>query len=163
MRRRSSEILGLGVMLALTFVAAGVGAAATTPAVRLWYPSLAKPWWTPPAWLFGPVWTTLYIGMATAAWLVWRRAGMRGARNALGLFVAQLALNALWSVLFFGMRRPDLALMEIALLWLSVLATMVAFARHSRLAGLLFIPYLSWVTFAAALNGAFWWMNRPSG
>lgn len=161
-RSRRQDILGLAAMVSLTFVAAAIGGAATGSSVAGWYRTLARPSWTPPAWVFGPAWTTLYLCMSVAAWLVWRHRGLARARTALALFVAQLALNAAWSVFFFGMRRPDLALVEIVLLWIAVLSTMIAFFRANRVAGLFFVPYLGWVTFAAALNAAFWWLNRAA-
>lgn len=145
----------LGFLLA-SFLAAGIGSAATATAVREWYPALAKPAWTPPPWVFGPVWTVLYVTMAIAAWLVWRRAGWCGA---LGWWTAQLALNALWSPVFFGMHRPDLAFAVIVALWIAIAGTTVAFWQISTLAGILFMPYWLWVSFAAALNFAIWRLN----
>lgn len=151
--------LALALALAACFAAAGVGSLFTAPAIPVWYVSLRKPAWSPPDWLFGPVWTLLYISMAVAAWLVWRGHGFRGARLALALFVAQLVLNALWSVVFFGWKRPGLAFVEIMLLWAAILATTVAFWQLSRPAGWLMIPYLWWVTFAAFLNHSIWRNN----
>lgn len=119
-----------------------------------WYGALAKPSWTPPNWLFGPVWTLLYLTLAVAAFLVWRLRPSRQRRVALTLFVVQLALNALWTPLFFGAHRPALALAEIVLLDLAVAATLVAFWRLRRSAGALLVPYLAWLFFATALNAA---------
>jgi tryptophan-rich sensory protein len=124
-----------------------------------WYVTLEKPSWNPPNWIFGPVWTCLYIAMAIAAWLVWRKEGIAGARAQLLLFAGQLILNAAWSFLFFGLRNPGLALVDIVLLWLSILATLLAFAKVSGWAAALFLPYLAWVSFATALNWALWRMN----
>ncbi len=124
-----------------------------------WYASLQKPTWNPPSWLFGPVWTLLYILMAVAAWLVWREGGWRKQGAALGLFLFQWFLNALWSPLFFGLHRPDLALLDIALLWLSIAVTLVVFLRVKQAAGILLIPYLCWVTIATFLNFTIWRMN----
>ena len=124
-----------------------------------WYAALAKPAWNPPAWVFGPVWSLLYLSMGFASWLVWRREGFQGARIALALFFVQLVLNALWSILFFGMHRPGIAFAEIVVLWLAILATTIAFARRSRTAGLLLLPYLAWVAFAAVLNWELWRLN----
>jgi translocator protein len=124
-----------------------------------WYAGLEKPAWTPPSWLFGPVWTLLYVAMAIAAWLVWRERGFSGAPVALGLFLLQLSLNAAWSWLFFGLQRPDLAFAEIVVLWGAILATLTAFGRIRAAAGWLLAPYLAWVTFAAALNFAIWRLN----
>lgn len=125
-----------------------------------WYLSLSKPSWTPPGWIFGPVWTILYAMMGVAAWLVWRKAGISGARFALGIFIVQLVFNGLWSWLFFGLKMPGLAAMDILLLWASIFITMIVFWKHAQSAGLLFVPYLAWVSFATALNIAIWWMNR---
>jgi tryptophan-rich sensory protein len=124
-----------------------------------WYASLAKPAWTPPSAVFGPVWTTLYVLMGVAVWLVWRKAGFSGAPVALGLFVAQLVLNALWSYLFFGLHRPDVAFFEIVVLWIVILSTTIAFWRVRPAAGALLLPYLCWVGFASGLNLQLWRLN----
>jgi len=123
------------------------------------YATLDRPSWAPPSSVFGPVWSALYLMMAVAAWLVWRERGWRGARAALGLFVAQLTVNALWSWLFFAWRQGGAALADIAVLWLLIAATMYAFARIRPLAAWLLAPYLAWVTYAAALNGSVWLRN----
>jgi tryptophan-rich sensory protein len=125
-----------------------------------WYAGLAKPSWNPPSWVFAPVWSTLYVLMGVAAWLVWRRAGFAGAPVALGLFAAQLVLNALWSYLFFGLHQPAVALVEIVVLWLVILATTTAFWRVSAPAGGLLLPYLCWVGFAGVLNFQLWRLNQ---
>jgi translocator protein len=151
--------LGLAGFLAASFMAGLIGNLFTTPAIPEWYAQLDKPAFTPPSWVFGPAWTLLYILMAVAAWRVWWLAGFGGARGALTLFFLQLALNAGWSVVFFGLRAPGWALLEIALLWIAIVATTWAFFRHSRLAGALMVPYIAWVTFAAALNAAIWQLN----
>lgn len=153
------SILALAGFLLLSFAAGAIGGRATYPAIPGWYQSLEKPSWTPPDWLFGPAWTTLYILMGVAAWLVWRHGGWRSQKRPLTLFVVQVVLNALWSLLFFGMRNPGLGMAEIVLLWLAILATLIAFWRVSRVAGGLMVPYLGWVTFAAALNFAVWRLN----
>lgn len=150
--------IGLAAWLGLSFVAAAIGAAASIRAASF-YAQLIRPDWAPPGNVFGPVWTILYALMGIAAWLVWRSAGLRGARFALGLFVAQLAANALWSWLFFAWHRGALAMADIVLLWLLLVATIIAFWRIRPLAGMLLIPYLLWVSFAAALNLAVWQMN----
>ena len=138
------------------------GSLLTLPAIRSgWYGGLVKPSFNPPAWLFGPVWTALYFIMAVAAWTVWKRGSDAGrVKPALLLFFTQLVFNVLWSALFFGMRRPGLALAEIVLLWLLILATVLAFYGISRPAVWLLLPYLGWVFFAAVLNGTIWWLNR---
>ncbi len=152
----SHSWLVLAAFLLASLAAATVGGLATGPAVRDWYPTIAKPDWTPPAWLFGPVWTALYAMMAVAGWLVWRRVGWGGA---LVWFGVQLALNAMWSPVFFGMHQIGLALVIIILLWVAIAGTMVAFWRVSPVAGWLFVPYLAWVSFATALNFAIWRLN----
>lgn len=124
-----------------------------------WYAALNKPPWNPPNGVFAPVWTTLYLMMAVAAWLAWTRAGWRRARAGLIMFATQLGLNAAWSWLFFGLHRPDLAFLELGLLWAAILATMVLFWRVQRSAGWLLLPYLAWVSFAGALNLAIWRLN----
>lgn len=156
---RTTRWIGLVVSILICFAAAGIGSLATTPQIPGWYANLAKPAWTPPGWIFGPVWTLLYLMMAVAAWLVWRQAGFAGAKLPLALFAIQLALNSLWSVLFFGLQNPGAAAVEIILLWAAILATMVTFWRRSRVAGGLLAPYLAWVSFAAVLNVAIWRMN----
>lgn len=135
-----------------------IGAIASANAADF-YSRLMQPSWAPPPWVFGPVWTTLYLLMAVAAWLVWRERGWARARGALGLFVLQLACNALWSWLFFAWHRGALALADIIVLWLLIVATMVAFARIRRMAAWLLAPYLAWVSFAAALNASVWLKN----
>lgn len=150
--------LGLVGWLAVSFVAAAIGATASIQA-QSFYGQLVQPSWAPPAWLFGPVWTVLYICMAIAAWLVWRSGGFRGNRGALSLFVVQLALNALWTWLFFAWHRGALACADIAVLWVLIIATLVSFWRVRPVAGMLLIPYLVWVSFASALSYAIWQLN----
>lgn len=124
-----------------------------------WYRSLHRPSFAPPNWLFGPVWTVLYLMMAISAWLVWKKSGFSAARTALTAFGIQLLLNGMWTALFFGLHSPGLAFAEILALWAAIAATMAMFLRHSRIAALLLAPYLAWVTFAAALNYSFWSLN----
>jgi benzodiazapine receptor len=143
----------------LCLVAGFIGSLFTAPAVATWYRDLQKPAWSPPNWAFAPVWTALYVAMGVAAWLVWRRA-VPGVPAALALFAVQLALNVAWSGLFFGLHSPGTALLDIVLLWLAILATLVAFWRISPAAGILLLPYLGWVSFAASLNYTIWRMNR---
>lgn len=142
-----------------TFAAAGIGGLFTGPGVRDWYPALNKPTWTPPAWLFGPVWTLLYLSIAIAGFLAWRQAGFTGAKWTMVLFTLQLILNAAWSWVFFGLRQPGWGFAEIVALWVSILATNIALFQVSRTAGILFVPYLLWVTFASGLNFAIWRLN----
>lgn len=158
MNRRSSMLVLLS-FVAICFGVAALGGWATAGSVAEWYPTLRKPTWNPPSWVFGPVWTALYLAMAIAAWLVWRRVGWRGASGALALFGVQLALNAAWSPLFFGLRNPLAGLIDIAALWLAVVATIVAFFRIAPVAGALLVPYGLWVSFATALNAAIWKLN----
>jgi translocator protein len=154
--RFDNQWLVLAGFVVASFAAAALGGLATANSVREWYPTIAKPAWTPPSWIFGPVWTALYAMMAVAAWLVWRRAGWGGAQV---WFAVQLALNATWSPVFFGLHRIGLALVNIVLLWLAIVGTTVAFWRVTPVAGWLFVPYLVWVSFATALNFAIWRLN----
>ena len=157
----ASQWLGLVIAVAVCFAAAAVGSHYTTPAIPTWYASLQKPAWNPPNWAFGPVWTLLYMMMAVAVWLVWRERGFAGAAAlAIALFAIQLILNSLWSIIFFGWRRPGLALAEIFFLWAAIFATMLSFWRISHAAGWLMWPYLLWVTFAGFLNLSIWKLNR---
>lgn len=148
--------LVLAGLIVLCLAVGAIGGWATAQSVTDWYPTLVKPSWTPPNWLFAPVWTLLYIIMAIAAWLVWRSGNARGA---LLLFGAQLLLNLAWSILFFGARSPGLGLANIAILWIAIAATIFAFALRSRLAAFLMVPYLAWVSFASALNASIWMAN----
>lgn len=146
-------------MLALCLAVGAAGSVATAPNIHGWYEALAKPWWNPPSGLFGPVWTFLYVCMAVAAWLVWRKKNAPGRIAALKLFALQLTLNAAWPWIFFHFKAPDAALAEILLLWLAVAATTAYFAKVSKPAAWLFVPYILWLTFAAALNFSFWRLN----
>lgn len=156
---RAAQAAGLAGWLALCFATSAVGALASRQA-GAFYAELARPAWAPPAWLFGPVWSLLFLCMAVAAWLVWRvpHTG-RGKAVALALFVVQLAANALWSWLFFAWHLGGAAFADVLLLWLLIAATMAAFWRISGIAGMLLLPYLLWVTFASALNWALWRAN----
>ena len=149
--------LRLIICIAVCFAAAGLGSLWTTPALRPWYESLSKPSWTPPNWLFGPVWTILYIAMAIAAWLVWRKVGLTAAP--MQLFLLQLLLNVAWSAVFFRLRSPGPAFAEIVMLWFAILATSIEFWRVVPAAGWLFLPYLIWVSYATALNYSIWRLN----
>ena len=154
----AKQIVGLIGWLLLSFIAAATGAVASVQAAAF-YHQLAQPSWAPPSSVFGPVWSVLYVLMGFAAWLVWREGGWRRQRGVLTLFVIQLALNALWSWLFFGWHRGALAFADIVLLWLLIVATLVGFWRVRPLAGALLLPYMFWVSFAAALNFAVWHLN----
>jgi tryptophan-rich sensory protein len=140
----------------LCFAAASLGALFPPDA---WYAALEKPSWNPPGWIFGPVWSALYTMMAVAAWLVWKRGGFAAQGRPLGAFLAQLALNALWTPLFFGLHWPGVAFAEIVLLGLAIAWTTALFWRVQRAAAYLLLPYLAWVSFAAVLNGTLWRLN----
>lgn len=152
--------LGLLASLGICLAAGGLGAMATTPEIDGWYQTIEKPDWNPPGYVFGPVWTILYVLMAIAAWLVWRAEGFRAAKIPLILFKVQLLLNVCWSWIFFGLHQPGWAFAEIVILWLAIATTTAAFFNRSKLAGTLMVPYLAWVTFAMALNFAIWQLNR---
>lgn len=152
------QLVGFIGWLATCFVAAAIGGLASVQS-STFYLSLERPAWAPPAAVFGPVWSVLYGSMAIAAWLVWRESGWRHARTALLLFLAQLALNAVWSWLFFAWHLGLLAFIDILLLWALIVATVVAFWRIRPLAGALLIPYLLWVSFAMALSYTVWQLN----
>lgn len=156
--RLSRQLLGLAGWLLLAFIVAALGAVASVHTVSF-YGGLDQPGWAPPAWLFGPVWGVLYFLMGVAAWLVWRRGGWSNAPVALSLFIVQMALNLLWSWLFFAWHQGALAFADIVVLWLTIVATMIAFWRQRPLASALLLPYLAWVSFAAALCFTVWRMN----
>jgi len=151
-------LAGLLGWLLVCFIAAGIGGVASMQAGEF-YQALVQPEWAPPSSVFGPVWTTLYALMAVSAWLVWRERGFRAASTALTLFLVQLAVNALWSWLFFAWQMGGAALADIVLLWVLIVATMAAFWRFSRLATWLLVPYLLWVSFAGFLNYTVWQLN----
>ena len=156
----ASQWIGLVVAIGICFAAAWVGSLYTTPAIPGWYASLQKPTWNPPNWVFGPVWTLLYLMMAFAVWLVWRERSVAGAPLAIAVFVVQLMLNSLWSIIFFGWKNPGLALVEIFFLWAAIFTTMLLFWRISQPAAWLMWPYLLWVTFAGFLNLSIWRLNK---
>ncbi|MBX3587056.1 MAG: tryptophan-rich sensory protein [Ramlibacter sp.] len=157
-RSPARQTLGLIGWLAVAFAAAAVGGLASANAGDF-YRDLIRPAWAPPGWLFAPVWSALYALMGISAWLVWRARGFAGARNALLVFMLQLAANALWTWLFFVWRQGGLALAEIVLLWVLIALTIGLFWRVSRLAAMLLLPYLAWVSFASALTLATWQLN----
>jgi translocator protein len=148
--------LVLAGFIVLCLGAGFVASSATMQSVAEWYPTLNKPSWTPPNWLFAPVWTVLYIMMAVAAWLVWRAGN---SKTALFLFFGQLLLNVAWSFLFFGAQSPLLGLINIVLMWLAIAITIFAFAMRSRLAAFLMVPYICWVSLATALNASIYMLN----
>ena len=152
-----SLILGAVGAIVLTFGAAYVGSRFP---VDEWYTALSKPSWNPPNWLFGPVWSVLYILMAISAWLVWREEGLLGAIVPLSIFLLQLVLNAAWSWLFFGLHELGIAFVEIVTLWVAIVVNITLFWRLKPISGILLIPYLLWVTFASVLNYTLWRLNR---
>jgi tryptophan-rich sensory protein len=164
MKAQKLNVMALVIALAVPFVVAAIGGIATGSSVSTWYVTLKKPVWNPPAWVFGPVWTLLYLMMGIASWLVWQKRAQNEAqvRRALDWYGLQLGLNLAWSVIFFGLRQVGLALIEIVALWSALLITIVKFGRIRRDAAGLLLPYLLWTTFAAALNAALWWLNQNS-
>ncbi len=152
---RTNNWLALVGWVALCEAAGLAGSYFTAPAIKGWYTTLAMPSFAPPNWVFAPVWTTLFLLMGVAAFIVWRHRYNDGLR----VFGLQLSLNVLWSAVFFGLHNPGLAFVEICLLWLAIVWTIIAFARRSRTAALLLLPYLAWVTFAGYLNYAIWTLN----
>jgi len=152
--------VALAVALVVPLAVGGLGSLATFDAVRTWYPTLTRPVFAPPNWVFGPVWTALYAMMGVASWLVWRAPDRPRARHALALYSLQLLLNLAWSWLFFGLRQPLAALVEIVALLTLIALTTLRFAPLSRAAAALMMPYLAWVSFATLLNAGFWWLNR---
>ncbi len=145
--------LALAGFIFITFCAPLLG---VTSMPGEWYAGLNKPLWNPPAWLFGPAWTTLYTLMAIAAWLVWKRVGFT---RALGFYFVQLILNAAWTPIFFGAHAMGWALFEISIMWIAILLTLLSFLRVQKTAGLLLVPYLAWVSFATFLNFTLWRLN----
>jgi benzodiazapine receptor len=150
---KKKDIIRLVAAIAICEFAGVFGSIFTFSAIPTWYSALNKPWFSPPNWLFGPVWTLLYLLMGISLYLIWNK-GLRSKKveNAVKIFGVQLFLNALWSVLFFGLRSPFLGLVGIILLWFSIILTIFKFYKISRNAGLLLLPYLLWVTFAMSLN-----------
>jgi len=155
---KGKQVVGLVAWLALCFAVSAVGAVASLNAGEF-YAQITRPDWAPPAAVFGPVWTVLYALMGIAAWQVWRVGGFQANPLGLGLFLVQLALNGIWSWLFFAWRLGGWAFADILLLWVLIVATLIAFWRVRPVAGALLIPYLLWVSFAAVLNFSLWRLN----
>ncbi|TDO78223.1 TspO/MBR related protein [Flavobacterium chryseum] len=157
-----SKIVKIAIALIVCLVVGYSASIVTRPSVESWYPTIIKPSFNPPNWIFMPVWTFLYILMAVAAGLVWDKIKEQTeeVKKALGFFLIQLTLNAIWSYLFFGLKNPMLALIEIAILWLMIYETYLKFIKINKIAGYLLIPYLAWVSFAAVLNASIWWLNK---
>jgi benzodiazapine receptor len=156
----SDRWLPLGLFFLLALGAAALGGLATATSVNTWYPTLRKPEWNPPSWIFRPVWTFLYVLMAVATWRAWRIGDTVAARRTVSLYSAQLTLSILWSILFFGLRQPGAALVDIVVLWGVLLVILVRFWHLDRLAAMLWAPVVAWVSFAAILNAAIWSLNR---
>jgi benzodiazapine receptor len=159
MNLKADETKQLVISLVICLSVGLLGSIFTSPAIPTWYAELNKPAFNPPNWLFGPVWTLLYILMAIAAWLLWQQRQTSAAKLALKLFALQLLLNLLWSFIFFGCHAPLYAYLEISLLWLAILFTIINAHRVSAAAAWLLIPYLFWVGFASVLNYAIWRLN----
>ncbi|MEX1997825.1 MAG: TspO/MBR family protein [Candidatus Andersenbacteria bacterium] len=156
-----NSVLKLVVAIAVSELAGIIGSFVTTPSIPTWYAMLHQPEFSPPNWVFAPVWTTLFLLMGIAAFLVWNKGlGRKDARIALSIFGLQLILNTAWSIIFFGQQNPGLALLEIAVLWLAILATILVFYKISRPAAYLLIPYILWVSFASYLNYSIWALNQ---
>lgn len=157
-----TKYMKMAIMIATCLAVGYISSDVTREGTEVWFPTLVKPVFNPPAYLFAPVWTVLYIFMAIAAALVWDQIEVKReiVRKALLFFAIQLALNAMWSFLFFGLKNPLLALIEIVILWLMIYETYILFGRINRVAGYLLIPYLLWVSFATVLTASIWWLNR---
>lgn len=157
-----NKYLKIAIFVATCIAVGYLSGQATQSSVNTWFPTLIKPSFNPPPWVFAPVWSLLYTLMGIAAGLVWSRIDFEkeAVKKALLFFAIQLALNALWSILFFGLRNPLLALIEIVLLWLMIYETYVKFGKINKIAGYLFVPYLLWVSFAMVLNASIWWLNK---
>jgi tryptophan-rich sensory protein len=153
------KILTLFVSILVAQLAGVLGSFFTAPNIQTWYVFLEKPFFSPPNWLFAPAWIILYALMGIAAFLIWQKRGESGAKSALYLYGIQLLLNALWSVVFFGLQNPFLAFLLILALWLLIVLVMVKFWKIERIAGILFVPYVAWVSFAAILNFSIWQLN----
>jgi len=147
------------LFLGASLLASALGGFATASSVDSWFSTLVKPTWNPPSSIFAPVWTVLYVLMAISAWRIWLKSEIPGSRAVLAVYFVHLALNTLWSLLFFGLRNPAAGLVDIVLLWGLIVWLQIAFWKRDRLAGLLWVPYLIWVSFASALNFAIWRLN----
>ncbi|WP_291284839.1 TspO/MBR family protein [Flavobacterium sp.] len=157
-----NKIVKIAIALVICLMVGYSASVVTRPSVETWYPTLIKPVFNPPNWIFMPVWTLLYILMAVAAGLVWDKIKEQKetVKIALGFFLIQLTLNAIWSYLFFELKNPMLALIEIVLLWLMIYETYLKFIKINKIAGYLLIPYMAWVAFAGVLNASIWWLNK---
>ena len=155
------KILRIFSFVALCVTIGYLSGMVTRESITTWYPTLIKPVFNPPSWIFAPVWSLLYIMMGLSAGLFWTAgADEQTTKKGLSFFTIQLGLNALWSYIFFGLHNPFLALTEIILLWLLIFETYTIFKKANKTAGLLLLPYLAWVSFATILNGSIWWLNK---
>jgi tryptophan-rich sensory protein len=159
-KMKFNDILKLVASVILCQIAGFLGSLFTTPAIPTWYKTLNKPFFTPPNWIFSPVWISLFILMGISLYFVWRRADHPKFKIAFLFFFVQLILNILWSIFFFGFRSPLLGLVDIVLLWIAILFTIMNFLKVSKFAGVLLLPYLVWVSFATLLNFSLWFLNR---
>ena len=155
-----NNIYKLIISIVASNLAGLIGAVFSVSAVSTWYLTLSKPGLNPPSWIFGPVWTSLYFLMGISVYLIWKKGfKKKGIKNAMEVFLLQLILNATWSVVFFGLENPGLALINIILLWASIAWTMIVFYKKSHVAAYLLVPYLAWVSFATYLNYSIWILN----
>lgn len=156
------RVLRIALVVMTCLVVGYLSGMVTRESITTWYPTLIKPVFNPPNWIFAPVWTLLYIMMGVACGMVWNRmeSNEELVKKAFKFFMIQLVLNAIWSYLFFGLHNPLLALLEMVLLWLMIFETYTLFKKIDRIAGLLFIPYIAWVSFAMVLNASIWWLNK---
>lgn len=156
------KFVRIGVVLSTCLLVGYLSGMVTRDSITTWYPTLVKPSFNPPNWLFAPVWTILYIMMGVAGGMIWNRLEQdtENVKKAFTFFIIQLALNAAWSVIFFYFHNPFLALIEVILFWLLIFETYNQFKKIDKTAGLLLIPYLAWVSFATVLNASIWWLNR---
>jgi benzodiazapine receptor len=155
-----SSFVKLVIAIAIPVLIGGISGFFTVSGVESWYQTIQKPSWNPPNWIFGPVWTTLYVMMGIALWLVWKEDTSRELKMiAFILFGVQLILNFLWSFIFFKLEQPGFAFLEILFMWVAILATIFAFAQVNKAAAWLLVPYISWVSFAAILNFTIWRLN----
>lgn len=155
----AKKVITLFISIIIAQLAGAVGSVFTAPSIQGWYAFLEKPFFSPPNWLFAPAWITLYTLMGIAAFFIWQKKGELGVKSALKLYGVHLVFNALWSIIFFGLKNPGLAFIEILILWVLIVVVACKFYKIQKLAGLLFIPYILWVTFATVLNFSIWQLN----
>jgi translocator protein len=160
MSRKTTRLWMLGLFVGICLAVGAVGGISSARSVGNWYAALDKPSWTPPDWVFGPVWTNLYVLIGIAGWLVWRGESGNDRRRAIRLWSAQMVVNFCWTPLFFLFHSPALAAVDIVLLWFLIGAFIPVARKVSRTAATLFLPYWAWVTYAATLNLGIWWMSR---